>query len=377
MVDQDTGEPLPFATIAVKNTPIGTISNLQGEFDFHIPPENRNDILVVSMLGYRNFESPVWALLGTGTQTIRMVKSLVMLEEIIVHDSLTGGDILQAAMARIDDNFPMTPFMLDGFYRDIKKVGGTYISLLEAAVKIYDDNYREPRNKLRLRERVRLVEVRQSLGYESKFTRFFDQTNLLENLLTHNTIRYRQIEDTEDFYKTIGREKDTYYDGHEVYVVSRNSPDTLKIFIDKSDLSILRLEHETGPLNYIIGKRYGLVSKFAGVKKEINFKRYAGKMYLNFVSVVSKVNWYDGKTGELQFETELYQQLLVNNVDPDPEERITSTEKMRNYGLQFQNKPYNKAFWDNYNVIKDTPLDKKILADLEQSEPLEDQFKRN
>ena len=57
-----------------------------------------------------------------------------------------------------------------------------------------------------------------------------------------------------------------------------------------------------------------------------------------------------------------------------PNARITSTEKMRNYGLQYQDRPYNKAFWDNYNVIKETPLDQQILADLEKFSPLESQF---
>jgi hypothetical protein len=42
--------------------------------------------------------------------------------------------------------------------------------------------------------------------------------------------------------------------------------------------------------------------------------------------------------------------------------------------LQYQDLPYNKAFWDNYNVIKDTPLDKKILEDLEKGGPLQKQF---
>jgi hypothetical protein len=50
---------------------------------------------------------------------------------------------------------------------------------------------------------------------------------------------------------------------------------------------------------------------------------------------------------------------------------------MRNYGLQYQNYPYNQVFWDNYNVIKETPLDREILDDLEKVVPLEKQFQVN
>jgi len=92
------------------------------------------------------------------------------------------------------------------------------------------------------------------------------------------------------------------------------------------------------------------------------------------MTVTSKINWYDSKTNALNFETELYQQLLINKVVPQTRERIASTEKMKNYGLQYQDRPYDKEFWDNYNVIKETPLDRKILVDLEKLLPLDKQF---
>ncbi len=50
VVDAETKEPLPYASIGIIGKPIGLISNEQGEFDFHIPSEMRNDILVISML---------------------------------------------------------------------------------------------------------------------------------------------------------------------------------------------------------------------------------------------------------------------------------------------------------------------------------------
>ena len=144
--DKVTSEPLPFASVGIKGKSISTVTNLQGEFDFHIPLEYRNEILVISMLGYENFEAPIWSLLESKPLTIDMNKSTTVLQEVVVSDSLMGGEILKIAMARVESNFPMEPFLMDGFYRDVKKVAGTSISLLEAAVKIYDENYIEPRN---------------------------------------------------------------------------------------------------------------------------------------------------------------------------------------------------------------------------------------
>jgi hypothetical protein len=371
--DEETKEVLGFASVGIKGVPIGTISNGQGEFDFHFPAAHRNDILVISMMGYKNFESPIWALLDNPSSIIYMTKSAIELQEVVVSDTLTGADILGIAMSRIDSNYPMEPFLLEGFYRDVKKVGGTYISLLEAAVKIFDENYTEPRNKFKLRERVKLLEVRKSIGYDSKFTNYFDQINLLEDLLLHNDVRYRKIAIEEDKMDQVKREKNSSFDNHEVYVLSFNHGRTVKIFIEKDQYSIIHLEVEEFGDGYLSKKR-NLISKYVALKKSIDFKKFNGKMYPSFFAVTSKVNWYDVKTNELKFETELSQQLLINKVHANTSERITSTEKMRNYSLQYQDQAYNKQFWENYNVIKETPLDSKILDDLEKMAPLKKQF---
>ena len=376
VVDKDSKEPLVFATVGILDKPIGTITNMQGDFDFYVPAEYRNNNLIVSTLGYDNYEAPVWTLLENQNLVIEMKKSTTVLQEVVVTDSLKGGEILHIALSRIELNYPMTPYLVDGFYRDIKKVGGVYVSLLEAAVKIYDEDYKSPRNKFKLRERVALLEVRRSLGYANKFTAYFDEDNLLEDLLLHNNVRYRQFPEEEIFFESLLREKDSYYNGHEIFVVSHRKEFKLIIYIDKKSYSIVHLEYENNQQE-TIGKRRGLVSKFANLKRIIDFKEYDQKMYLNFLAVDSKINWYDGQTGELKFETELHQQLLVNDINPAPEERIGTTEKMRSYGLQYQDLPYNKKFWENYNVIKESPLDRKIIEDLEKEGPLEKQFEKN
>lgn len=376
VVDKETKEPLIFATVGILGKPIGTITNMQGDFDFYIPAEYRNNNLVISILGYNNYEAPVWTLLDIKSFVIEMEKSTTVLQEVVVTDSLAGGEILHIALSRIEQNYPMTPHLVDGFYRDIKKIGGEYISLLEAAVKIYDEDYKTPRNKFKLRERVALLEVRRSLGYSNKFTAYFDEDNLLEDLLLHNNVRYRQFPEEEVFFESLEREKDSYYNGHEIFVVSHRKEYKLVIYIDKKTYGIVHLEYENNQQE-IIGKKRGLVSKFVNLKRVIDFKEYDQKMYLNFLAVDSKINWYDAKTNELKFETELHQQLLINDINPVPEERIGTTEKMRSYGLQYQDLPYNKKFWENYNVIKESPLDRKIIEDLEKEGPLEKQFEKN
>ncbi len=374
VMDSETKEPLPFASIGIVSKSIGTITNLQGEFDFHIPNEYRNDILVISMLGYKSYEAPVWTVLENPVKEILLEKSTIILKELVVSDSLLGGDILRIALSRIDQNYPSTPFLMEGFYRDVKKVADRYISLLEAAVKIYDEDYREPRNKFKLRERVSLIEVRRSMGYENKFTAFFDQDNLLEDLLLNNNIRYRQFPEEEVFFNNLHREKNSIFNGREVFVVAHTQDYLLRIYIDIKTYGIIHMDYENNNQEEL-GKKRDLSSRFVKIKRSIDFKWYEGKLFLNYLNVDSQINWYDIQTNELKFETILSRQLLINEVFPNSTDRIKVTQKMRSYGLQYQDRPYNKAFWDNYNVIKETPLDRKIIEDLEKEGPLEKQFK--
>ncbi|HNP08705.1 MAG TPA: hypothetical protein PKN99_13825, partial [Cyclobacteriaceae bacterium] len=225
-------------------------------------------------------------------------------------------------------------------------------------------------------ERVALQEVRRSLGYENKFTAYFDEGNLLEDILLHNNIRYRQFPEEEIFFKGMVREKDSHYNGHQVYVLTQKYDYDLTIYVDKETYGIIRLEYENDEQE-VIRKRRGLVSKFVNLKRIIDFKSYNGILFLNYITLDSKINWYDSKTDELKFETQLHQQLLINNVYPNTDEYVGTTEKMKNYGLQYQDYRYNESFWGNYNVIKESPLDRKIISDLEKEIPLEKQFKNN
>lgn len=366
IVDSETKEPLPFASIAIKGRAVSTVSNLQGEFDFHFSRNYIDENLIIRMLGYVDIEVPVRNVLSQDSLIFPMVKAVQMLQEVVVSDTLSGEEIIKIAINRIEQNHPEQPYLLKGFYRDLKKLGGVYFSILEAAVKIYDENYEEPKNKWRLRERVSLTEVRKSIGYDNKFTSYFDQVNLLEDLLLHNPVKYRLFPEDPAFYDNMKRLKNSYYNGRQVYVLQFNVDQRLTFYIDNETYAFLRIENEISHDDVILKSKKDLYSKFEYKKLILDFIPYKQKMYPHYMKVISQINWYDKNTDELSFETELHQELLINEVFPNTDTKIKGFEKMRKYGLQYQDLPYNKDFWDNYNVIKQTPLDKEIVEDLER-----------
>lgn len=379
VTDIEDQTPLPFASIGLKGTSLGTITNTQGEFDFHIPDSRKDGILVISMLGYKDFSRSVKNLDPVNLNNFSLSKEATMLREVVILDSLTGGEILQIALNSIEKNYPMKPYSMDGFYRDLKKVDGIYISILEAALNIYDKDYSSPRNPLKLRERVSLVEVRKSLNYEFEYNKYFDQYNLLEELLLENNIKYRSFTDNPLFFRNISREGINIMGGRTLYELNLRGDNGyfLILFIDTETYGIHKMIYRNGDGTTALqeinrsGKR---VEKIMKMEKVIEFKEFDGKLYLKYLKVKTFYDWVNRKTGKLEAKTELDQMLLINQVKITNLQWISTGKKMKRYGLQYQDLPYNKAFWDRYNVIKDTPLDQKIMKDLEKYGNLNAQF---
>jgi hypothetical protein len=60
---------------------------------------------------------------------------------------------------------------------------------------------------------------------------------------------------------------------------------------------------------------------------------------------------------------------LVNNVittNVDEKRKSLISKKSKDVSLALQAKGYNAAFWENYNVIKENPLDKEIIQYFDQ-----------
>jgi len=83
ILDQRNGKKLPFATIAVYNTSLGTISNEDGSFLLRISDSIAQPILVASYIGYKDHYMPV-AENNREPVEIMMHKQLISLQEVII-----------------------------------------------------------------------------------------------------------------------------------------------------------------------------------------------------------------------------------------------------------------------------------------------------
>ena len=318
VIDAKTGEPLVYATVALKNEPFGTITNLAGDFDFHVPKEYGQSQIVISTLGYVNFSISVNYAINQEKLLVFLEPGHIVLDEVLVVESLSAENLLRIAIANIEKNYPMSPVDMDGFYRETKKVDGKYVALLEAAVKIYDKDYSAPRDHTKLRERVSLVEVRRTHDYDYSLKKYFSQYNVMEDLLLENIVKYRTFNNEEDFYASLKRKKVVGYNNQPINLVFVELPDySLKIYID-DNYGIRKIIFNWGdgikPV-YSYRKSRKLQNQVMKLEKQIEFQEHNGKLYLKFIAAHYQNNWINDKTQELELITERDQALLINKLN--------------------------------------------------------------
>jgi hypothetical protein len=80
---------------------------------------------------------------------------------------------------------------------------------------------------------------------------------------------------------------------------------------------------------------------------------------------------FDKKSKELKISSTETMEFIITGIYENKESKEA---KLLRYGQTLRTGPYNEQFWKNYNTLKLTPLNKKLIADLEKEMPLEKQY---
>jgi len=384
VVDKGSQESLPYATIRIKDEPIGVVSNQFGEFTFKVSERYLSDTLIVSTMGYRTFKQVLNHIENRDNLLIELSLKTTMLKEVvIINKKLSPKEIIEKVILNIKFNYPQEPYLLEGFYRDFKKENEKYIALLEAAVSIYDKGYvMPPRHAGQLKEDVYLIEIRKSKTVDYK-AKIYEVLNVLYEMLLSNDVKYGGGDRlTFDLRRTKHElEKFIYLNNQPVYVIKTEYPWMSHIFIDAQSFAVLEIEMDArweGTHKNEWKMNDSIMNRTPYIKKTLRFKKYEGKYFLEYMNYSWRIEGFKNGSEKTLFTSDFYQELLVNNIitknvqKPARENKMSATKI-----LELQAKPYNRDFWQSYNVIRESPLDNRIIKDLEEGGSLEKQFSKN
>lgn len=142
IIDFATLMPIESASIYVKNTTIGTVSNSDGKFALQVPNEFANDTLIISSIGYKSFKIPVNEF--DNSAEIYLEEDIASLDEIVLIAETrpkTGNEIVLKAIEKLDVNLPDSAYIQKGFLRHKERNKVEFKWLIESAITVYDSGY--------------------------------------------------------------------------------------------------------------------------------------------------------------------------------------------------------------------------------------------
>ena len=374
VLQEKKSKPLPFATISLKNHPVGTIANNDGEFVFKIDPKFRTDTLIISFIGYENKSIPVSDLPGK-KHSFSLREKRYTIQEVIIRTK-DPDIILEKAINRIEENYhTKTPVSLTSFYRETVKKEEQFTSVSEAIIKIY-----KPNVKLFQSPQIKVLKSRKTIDYTKKdsvmlklkagldailFLDIIDQGMSFVNLSERNSYAY-SMEDISFF-----NNKDVYVIGFEPNIETDMPLYTGKLYIDIKTLAIMGAEFHLNKENLgkiseslIIKKKWDMNVKPKETSYFVSYKKTEGKYHLNHIRgdltfKIRKKGQLFGDDFHVRFE------MATNNFKKDSVNKFLSKETAKTHKVFIEQvKNYDPSFWGDFNYIKPNEPIKKTIERL-------------
>ncbi len=375
IVDAETGNPVPFASVGILGTSKGTSSNLNGEFSLSVTGVVT---LKITCIGYESFQIST----SENIQSIQLKPNATQLGEVyVLSKAVNPKKVVRKAFNHIADNYIHQPFLQKYFYRHYCKDDSVYGRLIEASVDVWKHyGYRSTQNAAGEKEEIRVTQLRRSLdntvmaqGHEPISVGNILQADIAGYQTPQHSLHMSFFTDVSnlkvDFddyrFYFIGI---TTYDGNEVYEISYD--------YKKDSLLTTTGSYVTQPR--FSGSLFITTRDYAIVKAE-ELKEY-GHSSVHTSAYYRKDN--DGyypyhliREGETYLSEKSTHSFRIDLISVDM--RTDFSEKFSGQVLsreQLLRIPYDSVYWSNNTVLKTTPLEDAIIRDLGGGASLNKQF---
>jgi len=370
IIDAETSEPLPYATIGISHRGRGTVTNYNGNFILRISEECLEDTLTVSYVGYVNRLLPVRSLPGN-VMTITMDRDYIPIPEIIIRaqDPLL---ILRRTVSSLASNYGTTPAILTGFYREgvyRKKEPQIYS---EAVVKIY----KSPYTRSLQNDQIKVIRSRKIENLEARDTLAVRLKAGLSATLSLDGMRHLfDFLDPQSFGSYEYHLTDIVtIDGETAYVISFKQKEWVTeplmqgdMYINVDNYSLMLAEFEVNPL-YIdetgesfisrLPKDYSMKPEY--VRYRTRYRNVDGRYYLSHVRGDLGFN-ARGRKKVFNSRFNVFFELAITEHSTDNVARFDHEELAPAYSIFSETiSGYDAGFWKDFDFLK--PEDDLVAA---------------
>ena len=144
VINSNTLEPVPFATILLKNNQLGVYANADGDFKILRNPDFQSDSIIITCIGFIRYSVALRSLSDEAVNTATLIPIVYSLGDVNIMASgkkLGSLAIVERAIRNIPGNYSLKPFNYISYYRDYQKKDGKYINLNEAIIQSLDKGF--------------------------------------------------------------------------------------------------------------------------------------------------------------------------------------------------------------------------------------------
>lgn len=352
------GQAVAFAHIQLDKTGIGTVSNKNGDFKLRIPHHIKVRTVNISSIGYL----PTSAELSSSNQVIVLREDVRILKEVTITPRDYARELVEKAISRIPDNYPVKAEMHTGFLREKVWWEGhanapAYLaeSVLKSNKQSYTDKHEHGEVKLlegRKYEGEGLDTLTSRIQGGAHHTHRFDAVARREAFLSHPDSYIYEITDT------------TRLQNQDVFIVSfkRKNNHGLVYIIDSS-FAIIQVDFHYAEFSSFSLRDIG--RKFLDYRASY-YLAEDGRYRLKHTDYTTAFD-----RGKQQFV--LHSEYSTTNISPEYE-KIPYLDRIHFGDILLQKTgEYNPNFWKDYNIVTaDAEVDSLFslsvkLADREKS----------
>lgn len=365
VVDNQTGEPLVFASLSIMDSNISTITNTDGEFLIKVPNSLlKNAKLIVSTLGYQTKILPISDLKNEKNK-IRLDTSVIKLTEVVFNVPKDAKSLVQSMLKLKKTNYSDKQVLMTAFYRETIKKRRKNASLAEAIVTVFKQPYTASG-----RDKVKLFKVRKSTDYSRLDTVALKLQGGPFNALYVDLLKYPNAifdEDTFSSYK-FSFAPSTTIDDRGVYVVKFIAKESIT---EPMYFGRLFIDAKTRALTSAI---YNLDVTDEKAVSDLFVKRKPKNIYVYPTAVAYRIDYrekdglwyYNYSNAQLTFKIDRKKKLFNSTYSISSEMAVTdwklNTEKQKPTFKESMRKSIiisdeasgfsDPEFWGAYNVIE-------------------------
>jgi len=385
ILDSDSKKPLVFATLALENSNISTISNTEGEFALKIPTDVTEGSILVSFLGYGSKSIPLSQMNEKGNKIMLKV-SITELSEVNIEVPKNAEVLVRETLKKKGENYFDDPTLMTAFYRETIKKRRRNVSLSEAVVNIYKTPYNTSR-----RDAVQLFKARKSTDYNRLDTLALKLQGGPFNALFIDVMKYPEYIFSEESISNYDYRFDgsTRVNGKLIYIVEFEQREDLsvplyqgKLFIDAenkiltSAIYSLNITDRNEASRMFVRKKPKNASVWpTEVAYRVDYREKNNKWYYGYSNVLLefKINW-DKRLFNSVYSMTCEMAVTdwkKNNLGsfPKGKDRIKSSIILSDEAIGFA----DPDFWGSHNIIEpEKSIEsaiKKIQKQLKRAKP--------